>query len=195
MFGPLRFHFEQVLLHYPPTYILVFLEVSFPPDKLQNMGLNALITQMCLWYSAVSEFWVESSWCTQTQRGITMISNIQHSSRNCHRTTKAMPSLGRDLPRPLRRIDYGQRGAHGLTIPLLTVSRALAAAFSLSARARRWEQLWIWFVGCYMLHTKYSSLICSSVVIYTSGIQTGVRVPPGVGEDILGLLESILWGM
>jgi hypothetical protein len=71
----------------------------------------------------------------------------------------------------------------------------MAAALSLSARARRWEQLWICSVGCYMLHTKYLSLFCSSVVIYTSGIQPGVRVPLEVGEDILGALENILRGM
>jgi hypothetical protein len=43
---------------------------------------------------------------------------------------------------------------------------------------------------CVQLHEKFSEILIlqypSRIIMYTSGIQPGVRVPPGVREDILG---------
>jgi hypothetical protein len=122
-----------------------------------------------------------------------MLSNIQHSSRNCHRIRKVMPSLARDLPRPLR-IDSNQRGTQRASVRGLAT---LATASRQSTRAHnncsKWQttasdcisaclneqhvrrKRWIHFVGCYMYYFRFLHTRC--LLLYSRYLTKQKKTP------------------
>jgi hypothetical protein len=92
------------------------------------------------------------------------------------------------------------RGFSAMTMPLCTMDSDFASFYFNSSSLRLPISSVLFLDFCYVYFSawlfppfKFLSLLLHT--IYSSGLQPGVRIAPGLREDILGVWENILRGL